>query len=131
MANQWVVRTDPGSRESVILPSLEAGLLRQGWGYQEDQDLNVIGPIVMSQGRGALNADQKATWRRVQHFWSGHWDPVCEGDLILLPKIPKERHWRLVRVVGPYRFEPHSDSGDHGHVLPVEAMTYLTHPVGA
>ena len=55
----------------VVVPSLDAGDLRQGWAYRDDRDLNTIGPIVQERGRGALNDHQKATWRRVQRFSGG------------------------------------------------------------
>lgn len=122
MARDWVVRTDWHSLDDVILPSLDQGILREGWGYREDQNLDVIGPLVYEKGRSALNDDQKATWRRVQRFWPKHLDPVQEGDRILLPKVPGWGHWRLVEVVGAYRFERHRTSGDHGHILPVRTI---------
>ena len=68
MPRYWVVRTNVNVVSEVIVPSLDAGELRQGWGYRDDQDLNVIGPIVNDEGRSALHDDQKATWRRVQRF---------------------------------------------------------------
>jgi hypothetical protein len=68
MGRDWVVRTDWHHLDEVVLPSLEQGLLRQGWGYQDNQDLNVIGPLFYEDGRSALDDDQKATWRRVQRF---------------------------------------------------------------
>jgi hypothetical protein len=83
MGRHWVVRTDVDVVETVILPSLDSGELRQGWAYRNDQNLDVIGPIVDTRGRGALNSDQKATWRRVQRFWPHHWDPVQPGDRVL------------------------------------------------
>jgi hypothetical protein len=122
MARDWVVRTDWRRLDEVIMPALNEGLLRQGWGYQDDQDLNVIGALVYSEGRHALNEDQKATWRRVQRFWPEHWDPVQTGDRVLLPKVPFWGRWRLVEVVGDYRFERHPRSGDHGHILPVKTL---------
>lgn len=106
MPRDWVVRTDSSRLDDVILPSLEEGMLRQGWGWRDDQNLDVIGPIVYEHGRGALNDPQKATWRRVQRFWPQHWDPVREGDRILMPKVPRVwGHWRLVQVIGTYRFQ--------------------------
>jgi hypothetical protein len=116
------VRTDVPRLDEVILPSLRSGELRQGWGYRADQDLNVVGTLVYESGRSALNDAQKATWNRVQRFWPGHWDPVHEDDLILLPKVPGPRRWSLVKVTGTYRYEIHPTSGDHGHILPVETL---------
>jgi len=122
MPRYWVVRTNVNVVSEVIVPSLDAGELRQGWGYRDDQDLNVIGPIINAEGRSALNDDQKATWRRVQRFWDGHWDPVTEGDLIVLPKVPGWGRWTLVEVTGSYRFERHPVYGDYGHILPVRTL---------
>jgi hypothetical protein len=116
------VRTDVGVVNDIIVPSLDNGDLRQGWAYRDDQNLDVIGPIVDERGRGALNDDQKATWRRVQRFWPQHWEPVRVGHRILLPKVPGWGRWRLVEVTGEYRFERHPDSGDHGHILPVKTL---------
>lgn len=122
MPRYWVVRTDVNHLHDVIVPSLRTGDLRQGWGRREDENLDVIGPIVYAHGRGALNDAQKATWRRVQRFWPQHWEPVREGDGILLPKVPGWGRWSLVQVRGTYRYEPHAATGDHGHVLPVKTL---------
>lgn len=122
MPRIWVIRTDVEHVGDVIVPSLDKGELRQGWSYRDDQDLAVVGPLVDERGRGALNADQKATWRRVQRFWPGHSDPVRVGDLVVLPKVPGRGRWRLVEVVGPYRFEQHPLTRDHGHILPVRTL---------
>ena len=122
MPRYWVVRTDVNVAREVIVPSLKAGDLRQGWSYRDDQDLNVIGPIVNAKGRHALNDHQKATWRRVQRFWPEHWEPVQPGDRIILPKLPGWGRWRLVEALGGYRFERHPDTGDHGHILRVRTL---------
>ena len=79
VARDWVVRTDWRELDEVILPSLDEGLLRQDWGYEDDQDLNVIGQLVYEEGRNALNGDQKATWRRVQRFWPTLAGPPIRG----------------------------------------------------
>lgn len=131
MPRVWVVRTDVNHVEDVIFPSLKAGELRQGWGGRPDEDLNVIGPIVDERGRGALNAAQKATWRRVQRFWPGHWDPVQCGDLVLLPKVPGWGRWALAEVTGTYRYAPHPDTQDHGHILPVKLLVSEISPTNA
>ncbi|HUA04140.1 MAG TPA: hypothetical protein VMB27_09565 [Solirubrobacteraceae bacterium] len=46
MARDWVVRTDWHNLHEVILPSLDEGMVRQGWGYRDDQNLEVIEPVV-------------------------------------------------------------------------------------
>lgn len=119
-ARYWGFRTDP-NRTAEIVASLKDGELRQGWGYQDDLDLNHIGDLVRSEGRGALNDDQRAAWRRCQRTWPGHWDPIGPGDVLLLPKVPRGGEFSLVRVTGPYRFDIHPQ-GDLGHVLPIEML---------
>lgn len=131
MSRRWVVRTDVRHLDDVILPSLAGGELRQGWGWRDDQDLNIVGPLFNEKGREALNDAQRATWSRVQHFWPEHWQPVCEGDLILLPKVPKPGRWALMRITGPYRYEIHRASGDYGHILPVETVVSEIAPENA
>ena len=122
MARYWVVRTDVSVVREVILPSLAHGDLRQGWAYRDDQDLNIIGPIVYDKGRDALNDHQKATWRRVQRFWPEHWEPVQAGDRIILPKVPDWGRWRLVEALGAYLFSRHPKTRDHGHILKVKTL---------
>jgi hypothetical protein len=122
MPRHWVVRTDVRVVKEVIVPSLDAGDLRQGWAYRDDQDLNIVGPALYDHGRDALNGHQKATWRRVQRFWPEHSNPVQPGDRIILPKVPGWGRWRLVEAVGGYRFERHPETGDHGHILRVKTL---------
>src|SRR4051812_33067110 len=122
MPRLWAIRTDVNHVDDVIVPSLNEGDLRQGWSYRDDQNLNVIGPIVYDRGRDGLNDHQKATWRRVQRFWPEHWEPVERGDRVVLPKVPGWGRWRLVEVTGTYRFARHPRTGDHGHILPVKTL---------
>src|SRR4051812_1791390 len=120
MARYWGFRTDP-NRSETIREALDRGELRQGWGYRDDLDLNVLGPLVNEKGRKALDDQQRAAWRRCQRMWPGHWDPIRADDILLLPKVPHPGSFSLVRVVGPYRFSVHPD-GDLGHILPVEVL---------
>jgi hypothetical protein len=39
----WVVRTHVDVVKDIIVPSLDAGELRQGWAYRDDQSLDIIG----------------------------------------------------------------------------------------
>jgi predicted Mrr-cat superfamily restriction endonuclease len=57
-----------------------------------------------------------------QRMWQGHWGRIAPGDLIVLPKLPKDRHWKIVRVTGDYYFDLREELGDYGHVLPVEQV---------
>ena len=122
MARDWVVRTDWHNLHEVILPSLDEGMVRQGWGYQDDQNLDVIGPVVYEQGRGALSDDQKATWRRVQRFLAralgpgaaGRSDPSSEGPWVGSLAARRGRGQLPLRAPPVNR--------DHGHILPVRTI---------
>jgi hypothetical protein len=41
---------------------------------------------------------------------------------MVLPKLPVDRHRRIVRVTGDYFFDLDEEVGDYGHVLPVEEL---------
>src|SRR3954447_9263763 len=117
----WVMRTDPDNRD-VLLAELRAGRLRQGWGYEPHLDLNVIAAKLERHGWrvGELEEDERACWRGNQRMWPGHWGAINVGDLIVVPKMPVDRHWMIVEVVGAYRFDLREELGDYGHLLPVE-----------
>jgi hypothetical protein len=52
-----VVRTDWHQLDKVILASLEEGVLRQGWGDLEDQDLNMIGSLFCLRALAGRSAE--------------------------------------------------------------------------
>ncbi len=92
----WAMRTSRASeahRRCVVM-EVQAGRLRQGWGFDETQDLRIIKEQIEASGWGALSADQKAAW--------GHWrmlgedssnpqDAMCIGDWVILPNVPDDR----------------------------------------
>src|SRR3954452_16552878 len=119
----WVMRTDVNARTE-LLAALQRGELRQGWGYKKSLDLNRLARKLESNGWrvSALDDEERAAWRGNQRMWPGHWGRINEDDIIVLPKMPKDRHWMIVEVVGEYRFDLRSDLGDYGHVLPVKIL---------
>jgi hypothetical protein len=116
----WVMRTDVNARDA-ILAALERGELRQGWGYDERLDLNRIASKLDAHSWyvSALDEEERNAWRGNQRMWPGHDGRISPGDLIVLPKLPKDRHWMIVEVTGDYRFDLREELGDYGHVLPV------------
>lgn len=116
----WVMRTDVNARDA-LLQALGGGELRQGWGYDERLNLDVIARKLASRGWrvGALDDEERSAWRGNQRMWSGHQGRISPGDIVVLPKMPKDRHWMIVEVVGDYRFDLRPELGDYGHVLPV------------
>lgn len=107
---------------SFFWKELQAGRLRQGWGYDDAQDLS----LVMNTKWSARNEDQKLVQRH--RFMLGSrsgergWE---EGDIILIPNVPKYGMFALAKVTGPYRFEIAQDvnGGDFGHIREVTLIT--------
>ena len=96
---------------------LECGRLRQGWGYDEGQNLkyNLTVDEGASRNKRMLN--------------------VKKGDILLIPRIHR---WDEVTIVeatedwdAGYRFEIHKDYGDYGHIFPARFLRHFkrTSPV--
>lgn len=91
----------------------EHGRLRQGWGWSDDQDLRKIGELVPKEQKPNLKM----------------FNQVKQGDIILVPRIPK---WPFVTIaratedwdVG-YLFEIDDKLGDFGHCFPAEYDTHF------
>ena len=87
---------------------LDQGRLRQGWGYDERQNLLDL-TFDGGAGRNLRMLD------------------VQEGDLLLIPRLPE---WSQVAIVeatadwrNGYRFRIDPDMGDFGHVFPARRLT--------
>ena len=123
MSKYWGFRTSGKDRE-IVLRELSEGRLRQGWGWLPEQDLGTLGPLVEDSGLGSLSENQRATWRRCQRLWPGHWGRIEVDDYLVLPKLPEDGEFTLVRVTGNYKYEPIADgsTNDLRHMLPVEIV---------
>jgi hypothetical protein len=98
---------------------VQAGRLRQGWGYQAKQELNLLRH---RRERGdAFDRDDDWAWPN-RRMLSDEPDGMQLGDLVLLPHLPVEWHSAIVRIAGPYRYEIDRVHGDYGHILPVEVL---------
>ena len=128
----WAIRTDKDNSKK-LFQELVKGRLRQGWGYDESQDLRII---QKEKSRGAewwskLNDTQKEAWPHYRMLGEGE-DSIKRGDIILLPNLPQYSLFCIATVVDNYYFEilkvsPEEDinkiGGDYGHVLPISLMT--------
>ncbi len=105
-AHYWGYRIDTDNAK-FFWKELQEGQLRQGWGYDEGQDLRVL-----SVNRGASRNKRMLN--------------VKKGDILLVPRLPT---WGEVAVVQAtadwregYNFQISEEYGDYGHIFPAEFL---------
>jgi len=118
MLRYWVMRTDRDV-QAFIWEEIRAGRLRQGWGYQSDQDVRHIRTVARSE----RSKHQHRSWRGNRRMFADEHDSIQRGDVVVVPHVPRYRRWQIVRVTGPYYFEIDPSHEDYGHILPVELLT--------
>lgn len=110
----WFWNIDRPSRE-FFAKELEAGRLRQGWGYDPRLDLRKLRE---KRERGEdLTQKEEAAWERCRPML----DSVEEGDYVAVKNVPSTDKFTLVEVTGDYDFDL-KDIGDFGHYLPVRVI---------
>lgn len=102
--NYWCYRIDTNEAD-FFTQELQHNRLRQGWGWDERQDLR---DLQMDEGAKRNRSMLK----------------VKKGDILLVPRIPK---WNQVAVVEAiedwdqgYRFDRSEEHGDYGHIFPAK-----------
>ena len=127
MTRSWAMRTDQ-ARRAFIWTELLEGRLRQGWGYREDQDLELLAQI--RRAGGTLDAGQQATWHGNRLLLPTEPGAVSTGDLIVLPHLPRYGTWSIARVTGGYRYAISDQRNatdhaqlDYGHIREVRVLT--------
>ncbi len=117
----WAMRTSPWERP-YIWAEAQAGRLRQGWGWADEQDLDRIARVVRRGGE--LSAEQELAWPSRRMLTSEH-DGMHPGDLILSPNIPEWGRLCVFRLIASYRYSPDVPrrfDERFGHILPVELL---------
>jgi len=101
--NYWGYRIDT-SQIKFFFDELTEGRLRQGWGWDEGQNLK------------NLKVNEGAGRNRPMLY------KVKKGDILLIPQLP---HWGEVAIVeatedwfSGYKFEIDKNLGDYGHIFP-------------
>lgn len=101
----WVFRVDIDWLP-MLDGELKAGRLRQGWGWDQGQDLRV------------LSVDEGAR-RNLRMF-----QEVKKNDVVLVPHLPSYGYVTIVTATEDweygYKFRVHPESHDHGHIFPAE-----------
>jgi hypothetical protein len=117
----WVMRTSPWERP-YIWAEARRGRLRQGWGWNEEMNLDRIAEIV-SQG-GELSDEQRMTWRS-RRMRTKAPDGMQVGDLVVAPNLPEWGRLSVFRINGSYEYSldaPRRWDERFGHVLPVALL---------
>jgi hypothetical protein len=103
--NFWCFRVDTG-KIKYLYHELMEGRLRQGWGWDNMQDLR------------NLKLDAGAARNKPMY------DRVKKGDIILVPRIPNWGEVALVEATedwnSGYLFKIDEEIGDYGHVFPAK-----------
>lgn len=107
MKNYWCYRVDT-SKIKFFTNELNEGRLRQGWGWDEAQDLR---NFKLDEGAG----------RNRPMF-----NKVKKGDILLIPQVPNWGEVALVEATGDwnkeYIFEIDPTFGDYGHIFPAKYL---------
>lgn len=119
MTRYWAMRTDKDSIK-FIFRELKKGKLRQGWGWRDDLNLNII-RNALQKGK-KLNDDQEDVWRRQRRMHPKEEDSIQKGDYIILPNLPKIGLWSVAKVSGGYNYDIDSKMENFGHILDVKLL---------
>ena len=129
--NIWAMRTSRNSEEHINFVKNELenkGILRQGWGYCDEQDLRKIYDKQKAPNFDwkEYSSDELAAWRNAKmlgKYIPASWNPILVGDIILVVNMPNDGFFTLCRVTGDYSYSEDTEVGDLRHMLPVEVIT--------
>jgi hypothetical protein len=126
MTRYWALRTDQ-ERRPFFWSELQAGRLRQGWGYRPDLNLENLAAIRRRGGR--LAKYQQDAWRGNRRLLPSQPDSMQVGDIVVFLHLPRYGVWSIARVTSGYRYEISTQGNavdgtpDYGHIRDVELLT--------
>lgn len=106
-------------QRAFIWSEIRAGRLRQGWGWDDTQDLRAIHARL---GRGIELTDWEAQAWRARRMLTDRDDAIHVDDIVIAVAVPEQWQLTVVRVIGPYSFDVNQGMADYGHLLPVELL---------
>jgi hypothetical protein len=110
-------RSNEGDRQrAYIWAEIQRGHLRQGWGWDPEQDLNVIARAVHEGW--PLTDEQRMAWP-AQAMLTSSDDGMRYDDLVVVVGVPDWGKHVIVQVCGPYEFDPGAQIRDYGHLVPI------------
>jgi hypothetical protein len=117
----WVMRTSPWERP-YIWAEARRGRLRQGWGVDDEQNLEVIAEALR---RGAPLSGLQKEARRALKMLATVQGGIHLADLLVAPNLPEYGRLSVFKVSGSYVWSldaPRRWDERFGHVLPVELL---------
>jgi hypothetical protein len=130
----WAMRTSRNTENhrSFIREELfSRSLLRQGWGYTDNQNLRTIAELWLESAWKTTSEDQRKAW----HNWRMllgeapepvRYDSMNLDDVVLVPNMPLDARFTLCRIAGSYQYDLSRDprsGGDFRHALRVQILT--------
>jgi len=117
----------------VVFNEILKGRLRQGWGYDNSQDLHVLQRVVDEKKNDcwtSLTQDQKDAFSNLIMYDNRvEGGRIKKGDIILTPNLPRNGFFSLMEVSGDYTYDIlNFGDGEHdlGHILPVQLLSGTT-----
>ena len=121
--NCWAMRTSRDSEEHrrFLYAELHRGRLRQGWGWDQTQDLRNLEDL--RENGDELSVIQKQAGR---HWRMGNGpgdDYMQVGDLVTVLNVPSDGLFTICQIKDDYDYEVAHEFEDFGHVRPVKVLT--------
>jgi hypothetical protein len=126
MRRYWALRTDQARRD-FIWRELQAGRLRQGWGYRPDLELEHLAEL--KRRRVQLPKYQQDAWRGNRRLLPSQPGSMQIDDIVVFLHMPRYGVWSIARVTGGYRYQISSQgnavdgTADYGHIRDVNLLT--------
>ena len=120
--NCWAMRTSRDSEEHrrFLYAELLDGRLRQGWGWNESQDLRRLEDLWANREElSDIQKDAAKHWR----MGNGGKNYMQVDDLVAVLNVPGDGLFTICRITGDYDYQIAREFGDFGHVRPVEVLT--------
>jgi|GEM_PF-1222890 len=120
----WASRPDRDNLE-YFWTELQKGRMRQGWGYDDSQNLGLILEEMQKGGEwwGRLSEDQLAAYRNYPFHPGWGDDTMRQGDIVLIPNMPTFGSFALIRLIdNDYHFDI-PEEWDYGHWRNVALLT--------
>lgn len=121
----WASRPDRNNLD-VFWEQLTFGRLRQGWGYEKEQNLELIFTEMQKGGEWWLRLTEKQNEAYRNYPFHPGWgeDTMHQGDIVLIPNMPTFGFFALARIEDDkYNFDIMPDQGDYGHWRSVKLLT--------